>query len=633
MKKQVIQISVTLMIVIILIGVNDLRAQVNPYLQTPTPTSIYISWHSADVSFTKVRWGLSATNLDQVETGSFQNISGKIWHTVKLTGLTPDTRYYYRCISGADSSDVYPFRSEPVPGTAGRHVRFVIFGDSRYNDTIPSILGQLCQNVEQKLQTKYGSDWYDSINVVMHTGDIVWSGSHVARFQTEYFSLIANLSCSLPFMVAIGNHEHESANYFDYMKYGDFTDSLVATTKYNERFYSFDIAGVRFVICNSNDKIIGAPTQKNWLNKVLTQCDADPGTSLVFPFAHHPWHTEIWTEGNTDSVKIAFLNEFVKFYKVVQYSYGHAHDFELGAISDTNSQNMIPHDLRINLAGGGGAELTRYFSGSHDYPEIQETVDDYNYVLIDVNVDDRSYTAEAYTLGKPEHPLNQILDTWHFRMNQPPPGKPVVHPVTTSNSVILSATPMTGVDSCLSSQFEITLTRGNYTSPVLDMLRDRKDVYWNTGAPNFFPINKNEGIDLTELEVPDSIQIHGTNYWYRARYRDDNLKWSPWSDEVSFQHLGINDLNFSSKGFNLFQNYPNPFDLETKIKFTVGKPGKVLIVVSDLMGREVQTLVNKTMKPGNYESSFDGSRLSGGIYFYRISADGFSETRKMMLKK
>ena len=619
-----------LALLILLAG--SLRAQVNPYLQTPTPTSIYISWHSTDISVTKVRYGLTASNLDLVETGSHQNISGKIWHTVKLTGLTPDTRYYYRCISGVDSSAVYPFRSQPAPGTAGRHVRFVIFGDSRYNDTIPSILGHLCENVQQTLQTKYGSTWYDSVNLVMHTGDIVWRGTQIDRFQTEYFSLIANLSCSLPFMVAIGNHEHESANYFDYMKYEDFTDSLVATTVYNERFYTFDIAGVRFVVLNSNDKIIGAPMQKNWLNKVLTQADSDPGTSLVFPFAHHPWHTEIWTEGNTDSVKIAFFREFVKFYKVVQYSYGHAHDFELGAIIDTNSQNVIPHDLRINLAGGGGAELTRFFSGSHDYPEIQETVDDYNYVLIDVDVDHQSYTAEAFTLGKPEHPLSQLLDTWHFRMNQPPPGKPVAFPATT-DPVILSSTPMTGVDSCMSSQFEITHIQGNYSSPVLDILRDREDIFENTGAPDFIPVNKNEGIDLTTLEVPDSILVHGTNYWYRARYRDDNLKWSPWSDEVSFQYLGINDLNYSSRDFTLNQNYPNPFGSKTNITFTIAKTCEVKIVVFDLMGREVKTLLYKTLNPGFYESSFDGSSLSGGVYFYKFSAGDHALTKKMMLNK
>ncbi len=626
---------ITELFLLSLVGTIDLQAQVNPYLQTPTPTSIYICWHSNDTSFTKVRYGLALTSLNQVQTGSFQNIGGKHWHTVKLTGLTPDTRYYYRCISGSDSSEVYPFRSEPLPGTAGRHIRFVIFGDSRYNDTIPSNLGELCQNVQQTLQTKYGTTWYDSVNLVMHTGDIVWTGRDIARFQTEYFTKIANLSCSLPFMVAIGNHEHESAFYFDYMKYEDFTDSAVAATPYNERFYSFEIAGCKFVVLNSNEKIIGAPTQKTWLNKVLTESDADPGTNLVFTFAHHPWHTEIWTEGNNDSVDISFYREFVKFYKMVQYSYGHAHDFERGAIIDTNSQNTVMHDFRTVLAGGGGAELTRYFSGSVDYPEIQETVDDYNYVIMDINVDDKSYVAEAHTLGKPEHPLNQTLATWHFRMNQPAPGKPVASLVNTANPVVLSATTMTGADSCMSSRFQITATQGSYTTTVLDKIRDREDIFENTGSPDFIPINQNAGIDLTKLEVPASVFVLGTHYWYRARYRDDNLKWSPWSDEVGFLFTGINNVNFNSEDFNLSQNAPNPFNSSTVIGYQLKTRAFVTIKVFDQLGIEVASLVNEEKQPGNYTVIFPATPLhqSSGIYFVQMKCDNFVQTRKMVISE
>lgn len=633
MKKNLL---ITGILILILFGINNLRAQVNPYLQTPTPTSIYISWHSTDISFTEVRYGLTAAGLNQVTAGSFQNISGKIWHTVKLTGLSPDTRYYYRCISGADSSEIYPFRSQPLPGTAGQHVRFVIFGDSRYNDTIPSILAQLCQNVQQTLQTKYGFAWVDSVNVVMHTGDIVWKGTQIDRFQTEYFTLISNLSCSLPFMISIGNHEHESAIYFDYMKYEDFTDSLVATTPYNERFYSFDIAGCKFVILNSNDHIIGAPIQADWLDKVLTESDSAEGTDFVFPFAHHPWQTEIWTVGNNDSVKIVFFHRFLNYYKVVQYSYGHAHDFELGSIIDTNSQNNIPHDLRLLLTGGGGAELTRYFSGSHDYPEIQETVDDYNYTLIDVDLDNKSYTAEVYTLGKPEHPIpNQLLDVFHFRMNQPPPEKPVVHPVTTDNTVILSATPMVGEDSCMSSRFEITITQGDYTTPVLDTIRDWEDIFENTGIPDFIPINKNAGIDLSTFEVPDSILNQGTNYWYRARYRDINLKWSPWSDEVTFFYAGINNLTFSSKDFTLSQNFPNPFKASTIISYQLNAESFVTIKVFDPMGVEIATLVNEEKHPGYYTVQFplNNEGYSAGIYYVQMMCDNSVQTRKMVLTK
>jgi len=634
MKTQFLQITGILMTV--LFGINIIEAQVNTYLQTPTPTSIYISWHSTETSFTRVRYGLSAAGLTNVTTGSFQNIGGKIWHTVKLTSLTPDTKYYYRCISGADSSDVYPFRSQPLPGTAGRHIRFVVFGDSRYTDTIPSHLNEVCQAVLQTLETKYGTAWYDSVNIVMHTGDIVYHGTTISRFQNEYFTPIANLSCSLPFMVSIGNHEHESAYYFDYMKYEDFTDPVVAATAYNERFYSFDIADCRFVILNSNEHIIGAPIQSAWLDKVLAESDTAEGIDFVFPFAHHPWHTEVWTSGNTDSVSKVFFPRFLNCDKITQYTFGHAHDFELGTITDADPQSSTLHDFRTVLAGGGGAALTRYFAGSHDYPEIQETVDDYNYALMDVDVDNKSYTAEVYTLGKPEHPIdNQLLDAWHFRMLQPPPEQPFVNSVIIENGLILAATPMVGEDSCMSSQFQITTTQGNYTAPVLNTIRNSEDIFENTGIPDFIPINQNAGIDLAAIEVPDSILSQDTNYWFRARYRDDNLKWSQWSDEVTFLYTHINNLNFSSGNFNLSQNFPNPFRISTLIGYQLTACSLVTIKVYDPMGVEIAILVNEEKLPGSYTVHFPAttSRHSAGVYYVQMKCDDFIQTRKMVITK
>ncbi len=84
---------------------------------------------------------------------------------------------------------------------------------------------------------------------------------------------------------------------------------------------------------------------------------------------------------------------------------------------------------------------------------------------------------------------------------------------------------------------------------------------------------------------------------------------------------------------SLAQNYPNPFNQATNIKFNVAKLSDVKIVVYDIMGREVQTLVNKTLQPGMYETSFDGSLLSSGIYFYKISLGEYSETKLMTLEK
>jgi hypothetical protein len=78
-----------------------------PYLQTPTENSIYISWHSTNASNTIVKYGTDSANLNLTSAGSSQLINGNAsyrWHTVQLTGLQPNTEYFYKCYSGTDST-------------------------------------------------------------------------------------------------------------------------------------------------------------------------------------------------------------------------------------------------------------------------------------------------------------------------------------------------------------------------------------------------------------------------------------------------------------------------------------------------------------------------------------------------
>ncbi|KXK41036.1 MAG: Aminopeptidase N [Chlorobi bacterium OLB5] len=90
--------------------------------------------------------------------------------------------------------------------------------------------------------------------------------------------------------------------------------------------------------------------------------------------------------------------------------------------------------------------------------------------------------------------------------------------------------------------------------------------------------------------------------------------------------------------YSLSQNYPNPFNPQTKIKFDIpanvkGQTTNVKLVIYDLLGREVTTLVNEELKPGTYEADWDGSNFSSGVYFYKIITEGFVETKKMILMK
>jgi hypothetical protein len=84
----------------------------------------------------------------------------------------------------------------------------------------------------------------------------------------------------------------------------------------------------------------------------------------------------------------------------------------------------------------------------------------------------------------------------------------------------------------------------------------------------------------------------------------------------------------------LTQNYPNPFNPTTKIGFKLKVSGFTSLNVYDMLGREVATLVNQELDPGTYEATFsDAQGLSSGIYFYRLRASNFSETRKFVLQK
>ena len=90
--------------------------------------------------------------------------------------------------------------------------------------------------------------------------------------------------------------------------------------------------------------------------------------------------------------------------------------------------------------------------------------------------------------------------------------------------------------------------------------------------------------------------------------------------------------------FSLYQNYPNPFNPTTKIKFDIPSEGKSLkakvkIVIYDILGKEIQTLVNEKLNPGTYEVTFDGSNFSSGVYFYQLRSGEFIETKKLVLLK
>ena len=98
--------------------------------------------------------------------------------------------------------------------------------------------------------------------------------------------------------------------------------------------------------------------------------------------------------------------------------------------------------------------------------------------------------------------------------------------------------------------------------------------------------------------------------------------------------VGINQISTEIPfDFSLSQNYPNPFNPNTKIQFSLPKPAFTKIVIYDLLGKEIEIIVNGELNAGTYAAVWNASDYPSGVYYYRFSAGDYTETKKMVLMK
>ena len=162
---------------------------------------------------------------------------------------------------------------------------------------------------------------------------------------------------------------------------------------------------------------------------------------------------------------------------------------------------------------------------------------------------------------------------------------------------------------------------------LFDAILDKGDVYHMMWHPQVLYTDVNKSYLVDHLNY-----ISGrTNVWY-----------------VNLGHLYLYHLLRSGNtqgtilaaasrtepnNFELMQNYPNPFNPSTKISFAIPSRSFISLKVFDMLGREVSTVVSEEMSAGNYSRQWNASNVSSGVYFYRLQAGPYSETKKLMLVK
>lgn len=146
-------------------------------------------------------------------------------------------------------------------------------------------------------------------------------------------------------------------------------------------------------------------------------------------------------------------------------------------------------------------------------------------------------------------------------------------------------------------------------------------IRWNNGMP--------EATIVTEMSYIDSVSIgrfyivagtYGRSVWIREIGGDDPIIIKEPGNKISGKYV-------------LYQNYPNPFNPTTKISFDIPKHGFVSLIIYDILGREISTLVNEELKQGKHDVLWNAENFASGVYFYKIKSGGFVETKRMLLIK
>lgn len=162
-----------------------------------------------------------------------------------------------------------------------------------------------------------------------------------------------------------------------------------------------------------------------------------------------------------------------------------------------------------------------------------------------------------------------------------------------------------------------------------------KNDIWTNG-PQVTPQISSDSIDCLYLRVSGNFkQTYFQVDYFTFVEPTTGLIFDVIEDFEDNTIVGVKDEPFIPTNFALSQNYPNPFNPETTIKFQISNSAHVNLKLFDLLGREIETLVNEGKYAGTYEVKFIGSNLASGIYFYRLDVGHgrFVQTRKMIYLK
>lgn len=229
------------------------------------------------------------------------------------------------------------------------------------------------------------------------------------------------------------------------------------------------------------------------------------------------------------------------------------------------------------------------------------------------------------TLTSPKN--GKIIDKWYKKLNQFAPKTPTIISIENSGeNVLINTSQFDGADSLMSVQIQVIDSTKN-SMVVFDTLIQKVNIY---GVDSFSePLDLNKDNNIYQTKIPNKFFKAESNY-IKTRYRDNNLKWSDWSDNYLYISTGIYTISQNQNKNILFQNYPNPFSNYTTIKYYIESEDEITFRVYDINYKLILEKNEGLKTKGIYSLNFSVENLKCGLYFYEMISRNSSNIKSMI---
>ncbi len=304
-----------------------------------------------------------------------------------------------------------------------------------------------------------------------------------------------------------------------------------------EVYYAYQLANVAFVHTSSEHAGAG---QLAWVQDVADAVGSAPGCDWMVSLCHRPYQAEQYIGDISGWLRDSAMAVLCGTEKHVLNIGAHHHLYARGQTRDWPAYHII----------SGGSSWDQYWGQSNeaDYDDVQKTIANWTWQLLDFDLDNKTMDARCFAEANVRFPEarrwsldSREIDRFHRKLGRAAPAAPSVLgdfgaprelPLTLRSSVFESP----AGEAHNSSWFQVA-SDATFANRRIDVIRNVENIFGDTGAPDYEPVDTAAGVDLLELEIAADGLADG-RYFARVRHRDANTLWSDWSPAREFEVTG-----------------------------------------------------------------------------------------------